>query len=435
MNDPAGRPAAEATAAEATAAPPWQQEPEIIATQRRTVRLLIVAQVLGTLGMGASPSVGVLLAEEVTNSEAMAGLARTSMTLGAAVVGIPLAMLAARGGRRVALACGWFLAAFGSVALIGAAITDSVGLLIGGMLLFGAGTAASLQARFAATDLALPIRRGRTLSIVVWSGTLGAVLGPNLGDPGALVSRPLGLPPLAGAFVIALVMLIAAGLLTLLLLRPDPLLTATEHEDRHRGPVARRSVGQVVRVLWGIRTARFALLVTIGAHLSMVSLMTMTPVQMHHHGSSLTIVGITISIHVLGMFALSPVVGWASDRIGPIRVIMLGQLIFIGSTITAVISGGAESWTMISLFLLGLGWCCGTVPGSILLTESVPADIRPSSQGVVDTAMNAFAALAALISGPIFAAIGFGGLSIMAVLVAVPLLGYAVATDRRLARS
>ncbi|HEY9292498.1 MAG TPA: MFS transporter [Microlunatus sp.] len=414
----------------ATSVTEWQSEPRTVALQRRSLVLLIVGQVLGSFGMGASPSVGILLAEEVTGSETLAGLARTSATLGAALLGIPLALLATRGGRRISLSAGWFLAAFGAIALICATVTDNIALLIGGMLLFGAGTAAMLQSRFAATDLARPANRGRTLSLVVWCGTLGSVLGPNLGEPGALVSRRLGLPPLAGAFVIALVMLIIAGLLILIFLRPDPLLTATAHEQRAGRPAERRSIRQVFGTLWSIRPARFALVVVIGAHLSMVSLMTMTPVQMHHHGSSLTIVGITISIHVLGMFALSPLVGWASDRIGPVRVIMLGQLIFIGSSVAAMISGGNAGWTMVSLFLLGLGWSCGTVPGSILLSESVPADTRTSSQGMVDTAMNGFAALAALISGPLYALVGFGGLSLMAVLVAVPMLLYAIRIDR-----
>jgi MFS family permease len=426
------RPAEEpATSSRTAIASEWQQQPSIMAAQRRSVRLLIIGQVLGSFGMGAAPSVGVLLAEEVTNSETMAGLARTSMTLGAALAGIPLALLAARGGRRVSLSVGWFVAAFGAVVLIGASMTTSAALMIAGMLLFGCGTAVSLQSRFAATDLVLPALRGRTLSFVVWSGTLGTVLGPNLGPPGEWVSRQLGLPPLAGAFVISIVVMIIAGLVILLLLRPDPLLTAARYEVHTDSRGRRRSVREVFTILWSIRSARFALLVVIGAHLSMVSLMTMTPVQMSHHGSSLTVVGITISIHVLGMFALSPLVGYASDRIGPIRVIMLGQLIFLGSTVTAIISAGAAGWTMISLFLLGLGWSCGTVPGSILLSESVPAEIRPSSQGMVDTAMNGFAALAALISGPIFAGVGFGGLSLMAVVVSVPLLAYAIRMDRR----
>jgi MFS family permease len=410
----------------------WQSRPEILAAQRRTVRLLIIAQVLGSFGMGAAPSVGVLLAEEVTHSDTMAGLARTSSTLGAALAGIPLALLAARAGRRVSLSLGWFVAALGGAVLIAAAVTANTGLMIGGMLLFGCGTAVILQSRFAATDLVLPEQRGKTLAFVVWSGTLGTVLGPNLGPPGERLSRLLGLPALAGAFVISIVVMVAAGVILLVLLRPDPLLTADRYEvhDQH-GP-DRPPLREVFRILWSIPHARFALLVVIGAHLSMVSLMTMTPVQMHHYGSSLTIVGITISIHVLGMFALSPLVGYASDRIGSIRVIMIGQLIFIASTVTAIISGGNAGWTMISLFLLGFGWSCGTVPGSILLTESVPAEIRPSSQGLVDTSMNAFAALAALISGPIFILVGFGGLSIMAVLVAVPLLGYAIRMDRRM---
>lgn len=414
----------------ATGTAVWQQGPDIVAAQRRSLRLLIAGQVLGSFGMGAAPSVGVLLAEQVTHSETMAGLARTSMTLGAALAGIPLALLATRGGRRVALSIGWFVAAVGAAVLIGAAITGSALMMIGGMLLFGTGTAVGLQSRFAATDLVMPALRGRTLSFVVWSGTLGTVLGPNLGEPGEWVSRQLGLPPLAGAFVISIVVLIMAGLLILLLLRPDPLLTAARYEMRAEGDSGRRSIREVFTTLWSISSARFALLVVIGAHLSMVSLMTMTPVQLSHHGSTLTIVGITISIHVLGMYALSPLVGHASDRIGPVRVIIIGQLIFLASTVTAILSAGAAGWTMLSLFLLGLGWSCGTVPGSILLTESVPAAIRPSAQGMVDSAMNGFAALAALISGPIFAGVGFGGLSLIAVLVAVPLLAYAIHMDR-----
>lgn len=409
----------------------WQERPEIIAAQSRSVRLLIMGQILGSFGMGAAPSVGVLLAEQVTHSETMAGLARTSMTLGAALAGIPLAVLATRGGRRVALSIGWFVAALGAAALIGAAITGLAGLMIGGMLVFGCGSAVGLQSRFAATDLVMPARRGRTLAFVVWSGTLGTVLGPNLGEPGAWVSGRLGLPPLAGAFVISIVAVVVAGLLILFLLRPDPLLTAARYEIRAAGDSRRRSIHQVFTTLWSIPSARFALVTVIGAHLTMVSLMTMTPVQLSHHGSSLTIVGITISIHVLGMYALSPLVGYASDRVGPVRVIMFGQLIFLGSTVTAILSAGAAGWTMLSLFLLGLGWSCGTVPGSTLLTESVPASVRPSSQGLVDSAMNGFAALAALISGPIFAAVGFGGLSLIAVLVAVPLLAYAIHMDRR----
>ena len=409
----------------------WQDRPEVVATQRRSVKLLIIAQVLGAFGVGAAPSVGVLLAEEVAGSEALAGVARTASTLGAALVGIPLAMIAARGGRRIALATGWFLAAFGSVTLIGSAVADSTLLLIAGMLLFGVGTASMLQSRFAAADLARPARRGRTLSLVVWCGTLGSVFGPNLGAPGEVVSGWLGLPPMAGAFVIALVMLITAGLVLLIFLRPDPLLTAARFESDAGSAPVKRPAGEVIRALLGIRLVRFALVAVIAAHLSMVSLMTMTPVHLHHRAAGVTLIGITISIHVLGMFAFSPLVGWASDRVGPVRVIMIGQLIFVGSSVAVLVSGGGQVGTMVSLFLLGLGWCCGTVPGSILMTEAVPADIRPASQGLVDTAMNGFAALAALVSGPIFVAIGFGGLSLVVIVVAVPLLGYALHTQRR----
>ena len=48
----------------------------------------------------------------------------------------------------------------------------------------------------------------------------------------------------------------------------------------------------------------------------MVAVMAMTPVHLLHHGASLTIIGLTISLHVAGMFALSPVFGILADRVG-----------------------------------------------------------------------------------------------------------------------
>lgn len=405
----------------------WQAEAAVVRQQRRTVRVLIAGQVIGSFGMGASPSVGILLAEEVMGSELLAGVARTSATLGAAIFGIPLALLAVRSGRRIALSLGWSIAALGALVLIFAATVQAPALLIGGMLLFGAGTAVGLQSRFAATDLARPARRGRTLSLVVWSGTFGSVLGPNLGVPGEVVARWFGLPPLAGAFVISVLMVAIAAILIMILLRPDPLLTASSRRvsdptldaQAHR---RRGSFRAVIPALWRIPSARFALLALVGAHVSMVSLMTMTPVHMHHHGAGLSLVGITISVHVVGMFAFAPVVGWASDRWGPVRVIVAGQLIFIAGAIVSLIWAQASDQVMVSLFLLGLGWSCGTVPGSILLSDSVPAEIRPSAQGVVDTTMNTAAAGVALLSGPMFALVGFGGLSVVAIVVAVPIL-------------
>ncbi|WP_253780789.1 MFS transporter, partial [Goodfellowiella coeruleoviolacea] len=206
-------------------------EPDVVGIQRRIVRALASAQIIGTVGLGVIPSVGVLLAGQITESEVWAGLALAGSTVGAAVAGVPLALLAASRGRNRALSTGWLIAAVGALLLVGAAQWDSVAILVAGLVLTGVGTAAQFQARFAATDLASRTHRGRALAIVVWVGSIGSMLGPNLGTPGAGLAGSLGLAPLGGAFVVAAVALAVASVLTALLLRPDPLLTARRRSD------------------------------------------------------------------------------------------------------------------------------------------------------------------------------------------------------------
>jgi MFS family permease len=403
----------------------WQAEPEIAAAQRRTLRCLVVAQVLGAFGTGASASVGVLLVEDVVSADWLAGIARTALTLGAGLLGVPLAWLAGRRGRRTSLATGWALATVGAVLLVVAAVTQQVAVVVGGMALFGAGTATQLQSRFAATDLAVPQHRGRTLAMVVWTGTFGTVVGPNLGVPGEYVARFLGLPDLAGAFVIAALTSAAAAAVIVVALRPDPLhlVAARTPQDGHGG---RR--GGALQRLWKIPPARFAIVAVVVSHVAMVALMTMTPVHMDHEGSTLTMVGLTISGHVLGMFALSPLVGWAGDRFGHVPVVLVGQGVFAVSGVTALLVG-YEWWSIsVVLFLLGLGWSCATVSGSVLLTQSMPTADRTAAQGAVDTLMNLVAAGGALVSGPVFALVGYSGLAVAVVVLACVVV---VAATRR----
>jgi MFS family permease len=377
--------------------------------------------------MGAAPTVGVLLAEAVMESETLAGIARTSTTLGAALAGIPLAALAARYGRRTALGSGWFVAGVGATILIFAALSANPITLVLGMLLIGVGSAVTLQSRFAATDLAAPSRRGRALSVVVWVGTLGSVVGPNLGVPGEWVEAQLGLPPLSGAFVIAAVFLFAASAFIFIFLRPDPLRLARELSVQ---PVAAgpakpaisfgRRLVLSLRVIWSIPASRLAFVSVISAHAVMVGVMTMTPVHMHHNGGSISIVGLTISFHVLGMFAFAPLVGQLADRIGAVPTIVIGFAILGISLGVNIVFGDDTGGVMVGLFLLGLGWSFVTVSGSTMLTNSIPADERTLVQGVSDTAMNAVAALAAALAGPVLALFGFAGLALAAIIVLIP---------------
>lgn len=393
------------------------------AVQRRTMAVLVVSQVIGTIGVGIGPSIGILLAEEATGSEALAGLARTATTLGAALVGVPLGMLAARRGRRVALATGWWAAALGAGLLVIAAQWSSIVPLFAGLLLIGVGSAVSLQARFTATDLAEPRHRARSLALVVWVGTAGAVLGPNLGVPGEAVGPILGLTTFAAAFLIAAVGLAAAGLVVFLLLRPDPLLLLTGGSAaRASTPLPWRTrLRQAAAEVATSPSARLAVAAILTAQVVMVAVMTMTPVHIHHNGGTLTLVGITISLHVLGMYALAPVVGVVADRAGPRATIGAGIGVLAVSLGVAIGWSESPAGVIASLILLGVGWSFVNVSGSALFSAVVPAERRAASQGGVDALSNLLGALAAFGSGPLMAATSFSALAGAAVLALVPL--------------
>ncbi|MGC3953208.1 MAG: MFS transporter [Propionicimonas sp.] len=383
----------------------------------------MVTQIIGTIGVGVAPSIGILLAGEVTQNEAWAGLARTASTLGAALFGLPLGNLAARRGRRIALATGWWLAALGSAVLVVAAQLSLVVPLFIGLLLIGCGSAVSLQSRFAATDLAEPQHKARSLALIVWVGTLGSVLGPNLGAPGEVVGAATGLTVFASAFGIAGVCLALAGTLIFLLLRPDPLLVATAASTQ---PIAAASGGgRIGRVFAEVRTnhrARLAVIAILVAQVVMVSIMTMTPVHVVHQGGSVNLVGITISLHILGMYALAPLVGMIADRYGHRPTMGFGVLVFLVSLALGALRPDEMTWIVVSLILLGLGWSFVNVSGSALFAKAVSSQTRASAQGGVDALANLSGAAAAFLAGPLLAVSGFSTLAWLAMVVLIPLV-------------
>src|SRR6478735_1026615 len=306
--------------------------PESVAhVQRRTVWVLSIGQVLGGIAFGASISLGTVLAAEVSGDEAYSGLATAAITLGTAAFAVPLATFARRRGRRPALTSGMIGALAGVVLVIVAAGIHSFPLLLGAFLLIGAAQAANLQTRFAAADLATDATRGRDLSLVVWATTIGAVLGPNLTGPGEALGQALGMPPLTGPYVFTILGQTLGILLYVIALRPDPLLTAQR-------VVARRSAARAADAIAKLdepKIARYAIFAVAAAHGVMVSVMAMTPVHLLHHGADLTIIGFTLSLHILGMYALSPVFGILSDRFGRVQTIMVGQALLVAALLTA----------------------------------------------------------------------------------------------------
>ena len=378
--------------------------------QRRVRRILILGQVMAGLGMGATLSMGAILASRLSGSEAWSGMAATMSTLGAALAAVPLARLAGRSGRRISLFTGSLLASSGAVITIVSTMVEFFPLLLVGLALIGVGTAVNLQSRFAATDLANDRTRSRDLSLVVWATTVGAVSGPNLITPGEAVGSFLGLPELAGPFVFTLAAQTLAAVVYFVGLRPDPLLLARELA-RNPNSAGAKSLGPSVD---NVVVARTAIISIALSHATMVAVMAMTPVHLVNHGASLAIVGFTISLHIAGMYALAPVFGILSDRIGRIPTILVGQVILLASLMFTGFGSENETAVVIGLILLGLGWSAATVAGSTLLSESTIIEKRAARQGISDLVMSGSGAVGGALAGVVLAFLGYSGLSFVA---------------------
>ncbi|MEW2455721.1 MFS transporter [Streptomyces albus] len=416
------------------------------AVRRRVQWALVVSQILGGLGVSTAVALAAVLAQDIGGSEAVAGLASTSSVIGTALLSLPFAALMARRGRRVGLTSAYAVAAVGGLVVVVAATVRNFPLLLVGMAAFGAGNVAGLQARFAAADLAEPLKRARAISVVVWATTIGAVLGPNIAAPAGSSVAPLGVPRTAGPFLWGTAVFVVAGLLLQLLLRPDPLLTARALSRAERAGTGgggtggatgdgadERSLRAGLSAVAASPRARAALAAVAGSHTVMVSVMVMTPVDLGSHGAGVELIGLVISGHITGMYAFSPVMGWLADRIGRVSVILVGVALLACATALAGTANGHHAQSAAGLFVLGLGWSAGLVAGSALLTDAVPQQSRAAVQGLSDMIMNAAAGVGGALSGLVVAQAGYGWLNLLAAALLVPVAALAlpVVTRRR----
>jgi len=385
--------------------------------QKRTIKVLATTQILSGVGVAGTVAAGSLLVSSISNSETLAGLSQTTAVLGAAAMAIPLSKLTQRGGRRLGLSVGYTIGLIGAAfAIFGGSQRILIAMLIGTFLV-GAASASGYQARFAATDLADDANRSRQLSYVVWGSTIGAVAGPNLMGPSGAVAETLGLPKLVGPYILALITLGLGALVIRLFLKPDPYLTAAnlrpQSEEHHELLSARKTL----KLIKLNPTALFAIAAIAIGHVAMVSVMVMTPVHMAHVDVTLTVIGLVISIHIVGMYAFSPIVGSLSDRMGRRWVIQAGVIILLASCLVAGLADAHNSIQLgFGLFLLGLGWSCTLIAGSALLSESVETELRPSSQGASDLLMNLMGAGGGAMAGVIIGTLGYGWLCLFAAL-------------------
>ncbi|MEJ7748374.1 MAG: MFS transporter [Candidatus Limnocylindrales bacterium] len=398
--------------------------------RRRTVWSLVAGVALGSTGHIAAVTVATIVAEKLAGTSAWSGAPGATVVLGAALGATVLSWIMGRRGRRAGLVAGYGIGVLGALLATLAVIGASLPLLLAGTLLIGFGNSANQLSRYAAADLYGEARRASALGTVVWGATIGAVIGPNLAAPAGRLASGLGLPELAGAYLVPVLFVGAAGLLSFALLRPDPSALA-DTSSEPAGVGRRVSTAVSLAELLARPHVPIALVALVTGQVVMTLVMTMTPLHMTAHGHGLTGVGLVISAHTFGMFGLSPLSGRLADRYGSVPVIMTGLLTVAAASILAAFApGDGGAVLFLALFLLGYGWNLGYVAGSALLTSGLRAAERTRVQGLTDALIWGSAGAASLGSGIVVAAAGYATLGLLgATLVVLPAM--VVFTRRR----
>ncbi|MFB6540308.1 MFS transporter [Streptomyces noursei] len=389
------------------------------AAPRRPLAVLVFSQVLSGAGLAAGITVGALLAEDMLGSTGLAGVPSALFTAGAAVGAAGIGRLSQHRGRRAGLILGYGAGVLGSLGVVAAATLGSVLLLFPSLLVYGAGTATNLMARYAGAELAPPERRGRAVSTVLCATTLGAVAGPNLVTATGDLALAWGVPRLAGPFLLAAAAFGAAAVVLAALLRPEPL-------PQPAAPAAPSAPGPTGGPRRGLLAGTAVMLLT---QLVMIALMTMTPVHLRAHGHDAQAAGLVIALHVGAMFLPSPLTGRWVDRFGPQRVAAASGVTLLAAGLLAMLAPPhSVAGLAVALVLLGLGWNLGLVSGTAWVTEALPPARRATSQGLVDVGIALAGATGGMASGPVLAAGGFPVLALVcgvlaAVVVPVAALG------------
>lgn len=394
------------------------------AIHKRTLVIVVIAQLFGGAGLASGITVGALLAQDMTGSDGLAGLSTTLFTLGSALSAFAVGRLTQRLGRRAGLTAGFLAGAIGALGVVAAAAWDSLPLLLLAMLVYGAGTSTNLQARYAGTDLAEPHQRARAVSIAMVTTTFGAVAGPNLVSPMGRLASDWGIPALAGPFMLAAAAFALAGLVFAILLRPDPFLvaraSAAEAPAAAEGGVAAAAAATERAGSRGIVVGAAVMLIT---QIVMTAVMTMTPLHMKHHGHSLDMVGLTIGAHIAAMFLPSLVTGVLVDKIGRIAMSCAGAVTLLcAALVTAFAPGDSSAWMIFGLVLLGLGWNFGLISGTAVIVDATTLGTRAKTQGTVDVLISLAGAAGGALSGAVVALSSFAALSLAGGALALLLL-------------
>lgn len=400
------------------------------ALQKRTLRILTAGQIIGAAALASAVTVGAYVVQDILgDTTPWGGIATATVTMGTAFMAQVLSRLMIRRGRRPGLQLGYALATVGALIAAVGAQHRILSIFLIGLFLFGNGQASNLLARYAATDLAAPDQRATAMSRIVFASTFGAVFGPLLISPAEAAGQEwFGWAKYTGPWVFSAVVLSLAFVNTAVRLRPDPLVLAGGISPK--GGVPLPSIPQAMAIVVSTPKGRLALGSMVISQVTMVAVMTMTPVHMKLHGHE-TLSQFVVSLHIAGMYAFSPLVGRFADMRGTVRAVLVGAVLLVAATVLAALSGEAALILFPSLWLLGIGWNFGLIGGSSMLLESVPDSKRVTVQGSADLMMSFCGGLAGLSSGFIRKAYGFHMLSASATVAAGLLLVAAFYSLRR----
>ncbi|RHW34076.1 MFS transporter [Lysinibacillus yapensis] len=400
------------------------------ALYKRTLFVVSISQIFGGAGLAAGVTVGALLAQKMLGTEAFAGLPTALFTLGSAGAALSVGRLSQRYGRRIGLAAGFMVGGLGAIGVIIAAIINSIFLLFISLLVYGAGTATNLQARYAGTDLANSKQRATAISMTMVFTTFGAVAGPNLVNVMGNFTLSVGVPSLAGPFILAAAAYLLAGLVLFIMLRPDPLIIArmieaTNQESQDKEHLALAESTQNKR---GIVVGATIMILT---QMVMVAIMTMTPVHMRHHGHDLGAVGLVIGFHIGAMYLPSLVTGILVDKLGRTAMaIASGTVLLLAGLVAAFAPGDSMILLVVALSLLGLGWNFGLISGTALIVDSTDISTRAKTQGALDVWVALSGAAGGVLSGMIVAGSSYPALSLIGGMLALLLIPVVIWSSR-----
>ncbi|MGX8791080.1 MFS transporter [Oceanobacillus sp. M60] len=397
---------------------------------KKTLMVVIMSQIFGGAGLAAGITVGALLAQDMLGTDSITGIPTALFTLGSAGTALLVGRLSQRYGRRFGLSAGFLTGGIGAIGVVMAALMNSIVLLFIALFIYGAGTATNLQARYAGTDLAGSTQRAKAVSMAMVSTTLGAVAGPNLVEFMGDVAIFLGVPALAGPFILAAAAYILAGLVLLFYLRPDPLLVAKAISNSGKSnshSKTEKNMGGLPKNRKGIWAGAAVMVLT---QFVMIAIMTMTPIHMGHHGHDLQAVGLVIGFHVGAMYFPSLITGSLVDKVGRAAMAVASAVTLLASGVLAAL-GPADSMTVLitALVLLGLGWNFGLISGTAILVDSTSLDSRAKTQGTVDVWIALSGALGGGISGMIVANSSYAFLSIGGAILSLLLIPIIIWAD------